>query len=87
MLFYNYYHRPFKAVTLRGSSKSADVYPGAVPAVLSVILYGGLVSSRRRAESGGNAGEFLAQAGNGKSYTHLYFIFINIQFYLLFRSC
>lgn len=85
VLFYNYYHRPFKGRDLGRFFKNRLMYI-LVPYVLFSVLFFTVAWYHRGGESDLAAmlESFGPKLATGKSYTHLYFIFINIQFYLLF---
>lgn len=85
VLYYNYYHRPFRGKDLARFYRNRLMYI-LVPYVVFSVLYftvswyhrGGVTDIAAMLDS------FWPKLAIGKSYTHLYFIFINIQFYLLF---
>lgn len=85
VLFYNYYHRPFKGRDLGRFFKNRLMYI-LVPYVLFSVLFFTVAWYHRGGESDLAAmlESFWPKLATGKSYTHLYFIFINIQFYVLF---
>lgn len=85
VLFYNYYHRPFKGRDLARFFKNRLMYI-LVPYLLFSVLFFTVAWYHRGGESNLAAmlESFWPKLATGKSYTHLYFIFINIQFYLLF---
>ena len=85
MLFYNYYHRPFKGRDLARFFKNRLMYI-LVPYLLFSVLFFTVAWYHRGGEPNLAAmlQSFWPKLATGKSYTHLYFIFINIQFYLLF---
>jgi probable poly-beta-1,6-N-acetyl-D-glucosamine export protein len=85
VLFYNYYHRPFKGRDLARFFKNRLMYI-LVPYLLFSVLFFTVAWYHRGGEPDLAAmlESFWPKLATGKSYTHLYFIFINIQFYLLF---
>lgn len=85
VLFYNYYHRPFKGRDLARFFKNRLMYI-LVPYLLFSVLFFTVAWYHRGGEPNLAAmlQSFWPKLATGKSYTHLYFIFINIQFYLLF---
>lgn len=85
VLFYNYYHRPFKGSDLARFFKNRLMYI-LVPYLLFSVLFFTVAWYHRGGESNLAAmlESFWPKLAMGKSYTHLYFIFINIQFYVLF---
>lgn len=85
MLFYNYYHRPFGRRDLIRFYKNRLMYI-LVPYLLFSVLFFTVAWYHRGGETDLAAmlGSFWPKLATGKAYTHLYFIFINIQFYMLF---
>ncbi|WP_054954943.1 acyltransferase [Paenibacillus dakarensis] len=85
VLFYSYYARPFNAKLFSNFYKKRLKYI-LVPYVLFSLLYflmvqltnQGDLSLREMIES------FVVKLFTGKAYTHLYFIFISVQFYIIF---
>ncbi|HAF99255.1 acyltransferase [Paenibacillus sp. FSL K6-1566] len=85
VLFYNYYHRPFRGKDLARFYRNRLMYILVPYFIFSVLFFtvawyhrGGVTDVSAMLDS------FWPKLATGKSYTHLYFIFINIQFYLLF---
>lgn len=85
VLFYNYYHRPFRGRDLARFFKNRLMYI-LVPYLLFSVIFFTVAWYHRGGEPNLAAmlESFWPKLATGKSYTHLYFIFINIQFYLLF---
>lgn len=85
VLFYNYYLRPFKGRDLARFFKNRLMYI-LVPYLLFSVLFFTVAWYHRGGEPDLAAmlESFWPKLATGKSYTHLYFIFINIQFYVLF---
>lgn len=86
MLFYNYYGRPVTR-SLIGHFYRRRLKYILLPYLLASIgyytltLYVNGVLMQQPAE---NLSSFLAALFSGSAYAHLYFVFISIQFYLLF---
>ena len=84
VLFYNYYEKPLTKQRIRKFYRNRLLYV-LVPYVLFSALYGGLVwwyqghEIRVAALTG-----FVRQLATGSAYMHLYFVFISLQFYVLF---
>ncbi|WP_164779723.1 acyltransferase [Paenibacillus kobensis] len=85
VLFYNYYDKPLTRRTLGHFYRKRLVYV-IVPYVLFSIIY--YVLYHYAYEPGLPAAEtihdFFVRLATGRAYTHLYFVFIIAQFYLLF---
>ncbi len=86
VLFYNYYGRP---VTRRlvGNFYGRRLKYILLPYLLASIGYYALtlyVNGRLTQHPGENLSSFIGALFSGSAYAHLYFVFISIQFYLLF---
>lgn len=66
VLFYNYYHRPFKGRDLARFFKNRLMYILVPYLLFSVLFFTVAWYHRGGVKSGGNAGELLAQAGDGE---------------------
>lgn len=85
VLFYNYYERPLTKELITGFYKKRMLYI-IIPYVVFSIFYFGLLHvihypDRSLADT---IESFVRKLLTGKAYTHLYFVFISIQFYILF---
>lgn len=85
VLFYNYYSRPFDRTLVTSFYRKRLLYI-LLPYLLFSIFYFILQQvtyypDRTLSET---VDKFVIQILTGKAYTHLYFVFINVQFYLLF---
>ncbi|GGH14454.1 acyltransferase [Paenibacillus segetis] len=84
VLFYNYSDRPLNRELIVGFYKKRLLYI-LLPYFLFSLFYFSLTQviagSTLNAEMISN---FINKLLTGKAYTHLYFVFINVQFYLLF---
>jgi len=87
VLFYSYYSRPLDKALI-GNFYKKRLKNILVPYVFFSIFYFLLMHYNyypdRSLED--SIRKFFVQLFTGKAYTHLYFIFINIQFYVLFPS-
>lgn len=85
VLFYNYYTRPLDKKLVTNFYKKRFVYillPYFLLSVLYfVVLHNMFYQGRPFDES---LITFIEKLFTGKAYTHLYFVFINMQFYLIF---
>ncbi|PYE44254.1 acyltransferase [Paenibacillus barcinonensis] len=85
VLFYNYYTRPLDKKLVSNFYKKRFVYI-LLPYFLFSILY--FVVLHNMYYQGRPFDEslitFIEKLFTGKAYTHLYFVFINMQFYLIF---
>ncbi|WP_168121351.1 FAD-dependent oxidoreductase [Paenibacillus sp. HB172176] len=85
VLFYSYYNRPLDRKLVTGFYKKRLLYI-IIPYVLFSIIY--FVRVRLAVHlpvfSMDSLHDFLDDLWQGKAYSHLYFIFISIQFYLMF---
>ncbi|MFD1956489.1 acyltransferase [Paenibacillus thailandensis] len=85
VLFYNYYSRPLDRSLIGGFYKKRLLYI-IIPYLLFSLVY--FVNYRIHSSTALSAGETLRQlwqdVATGTANTHLYFVFISIQFYLLF---
>lgn len=86
VLFYNYFGRPVNGRLISRFYSKRLLYIVIPYLVASVCYY--IVSQAVNGNLGQPAGWHLAKLGRGlatgTAYTHLYFVFINVQFYLLF---
>ncbi|WP_342563781.1 acyltransferase [Paenibacillus sp. FSL R7-0345] len=86
VLFYNYYGRPVTK-SLIGSFYRRRLKYILLPYLLASIGYYVLtlyVNGVLMQQPGENLSSFLGALFSGSAYAHLYFVFISIQFYLLF---
>lgn len=84
VLFYNYYEKPLTKQRIRKFYRNRLLYI-LVPYALFSVLYYVLVWWQRGHEvSLAMLGDFARRLATGSAYTHLYFVFISIQFYVLF---
>lgn len=86
VLFYSYYHRPITAKLIGNFYKKRFLYI-IVPYILFSIAYFFINSYQHLVPyltSSEMVNEFLFQLSQGKAAAHLYFVFISIQFYVLF---
>lgn len=85
VLFYSYYEKPFNRQVISGFYKKRFLYI-IVPYIIFSIIYFALRQHYYGAEQpfAVTLQDFLTKLATGKAYTHLYFVFINMQFYLLF---
>ncbi|GGG11408.1 acyltransferase [Paenibacillus abyssi] len=85
VLFYNYYHRPFSKETIIRFYKNRLLYI-LVPYVMFSGIYFTLknYSSMLVDAKSYTLNRFLDQLMWGDAHDHLYFVFISIQFYLMF---
>ena len=85
VLFYNYYDRPTTKKLIGGFYKKRLLYI-IIPYTLFSVFY--FAMSHYLHYQGRPFGEtmesFVQKLLTGKAYTHLYFVFISIQFYVLF---
>ncbi|XMB26877.1 acyltransferase [Paenibacillus sp. BR2-3] len=86
VLFYNYYGRPVTRSLIGNFYRRRLIYI-LLPYLLASIGYYGLTVSINQTwgrSPGEHLYSFLAALFTGNAYTHLYFVFISIQFYVLF---
>lgn len=86
VLFYSYYSRPLDSKLIAGFYKKRLLYI-IVPYVVFSIIYFVLVKHeilKQPLLTMDSLEEFWEKLKVGKAYSHLYFIYISIQFYLLF---
>ncbi|WP_162463111.1 acyltransferase [Paenibacillus psychroresistens] len=89
VLFYRYYEKPISGKLLMSFYKRRLLYIG-IPYVIFSILYYVIQMYYSYGETwhqfvqAASVIGFLKMLALGKSFYHLYFVFINIQFYLLF---
>ncbi|MEK3734406.1 MULTISPECIES: acyltransferase [Paenibacillus] len=85
VLFYNYYSEPITLKRISGFYKKRLLYIIVPYTVFSVFYFGLLHYLHYQGRPLGETMEsFFTKLLTGKAYTHLYFVFISIQFYLLF---
>ncbi|MBH5318891.1 acyltransferase [Paenibacillus sp. GSMTC-2017] len=85
VLFHNYFHKPLSKKTLTSFYRKRLIYIVIPFAVFSTIYYVAVAVTREKGELPANLfTDFIIKLTTGTAYTHLYFIFISIQFYLLF---
>ncbi|MFF2484726.1 acyltransferase [Paenibacillus sp. NPDC058071] len=85
VLFYNYYSRPLDKKLIGGFYKKRLLYI-IVPYLFFSVLYFVTLHymyypTRSLADT---VDSFISKVTTGKAYTHLYFVYISIQFYVLF---
>lgn len=85
VLFYNYYDRPLDKHLVAGFYKKRMLYV-LVPYLVFSAVYFSLqhVYGTPGRPLGETLETFAVRLLTGKAYTHLYFVFVNVQFYLLF---
>lgn len=86
VLFYNYYGRPVTRSLIINFYRRRLKYI-LLPYLLASMGYYALtlyVNGRLMQSLGGNLLSFSRALFSGSAYAHLYFVFISIQFYLLF---
>ncbi|MHA6533788.1 acyltransferase [Paenibacillus sp. BAC0078] len=86
VLFYNYYSRPVTR-SLIGSFYRRRLKYILLPYLLASIGYYGLTlyaNGQLTLHPGENLSSFMGALFSGSAYAHLYFVYISIQFYLLF---
>lgn len=85
VLFYSYYARPLNGKLLAGFYKKRLLYILVPYIVFSAIYFAYLKDlTGMPLWSLESLSEFLSKLMMGEVYSHLYFVFISIQFYLLF---
>ncbi|WP_214627240.1 acyltransferase [Paenibacillus agaridevorans] len=85
VLFYSYYSRPLNGKLIAGFYKKRLLYI-LIPYVVFSAIYFAYVKDLTGVPiwSLESLGEFMSKLLMGEVYAHLYFVFISIQFYLLF---
>ncbi|KOP64651.1 acyltransferase [Bacillus sp. FJAT-18019] len=85
VLFYNYYDRPMTKKLIGGFYKKRLLYI-IIPYTLFSVFYFTLLHFLyyQGRPFGDTMVSFVQKLLTGKAYTHLYFVFISIQFYVLF---
>jgi peptidoglycan/LPS O-acetylase OafA/YrhL len=85
VLFYSYFPRPLDRRLVAGFYKKRLLYI-VIPYVVFSAIYFLMVCqiSHEPVLSGDSLHRFLIQLLTGKAFAHLYFVILNIQFYLLF---
>ncbi|MUT67748.1 acyltransferase [Paenibacillus sp. NEAU-GSW1] len=85
VLFYNYYSRPLTKELVGGFYKKRLLYI-IVPYVVFSIFYFAIlhVTHYQGRSLPDTLASFWDKLLHGKAYTHLYFVYISIQFYLMF---
>ncbi|MGG3283207.1 acyltransferase [Paenibacillus solani] len=85
VLFYNYYDRPMTKKLIGGFYKKRLLYI-IIPYTLFSVFYFTLLHFLyyQGRPFGDTVESFVQKLLTGKAYTHLYFVFISIQFYVLF---
>ncbi|WP_147802774.1 acyltransferase [Alkalicoccus halolimnae] len=85
VIFYNYYRRPIDSHLIKGFYKKRLLYILVPYTLVSLGYYWfKVVVYNTDPAFSVFAGEFTVQLLTGKAHPHLYFVFISIQFYLLF---
>ncbi|UNK21210.1 acyltransferase [Paenibacillus sp. N3/727] len=85
VLFYNYYERPLTKELIGGFFKKRMLFI-IIPYIVFSALYFGLLHMLHYQDRSlqDTVESFIGKLLTGKAYTHLYFVFISIQFYVLF---
>lgn len=85
VLFYNYYSRPLDRKLIGSFYKKRALYI-IIPYLVFSILYFTILhfTYYRSRTLEATLDSFVTKVLTGNAYTHLYFVFISIQFYLLF---
>ncbi|WP_411342451.1 acyltransferase [Paenibacillus sp. WLX1005] len=85
VLFYNYMDRPLDRKMVSSFYKRRLLYI-VIPYVLFSLFYFGLQQYLNGSQLSLHemTANFIDKLLTGKAYTHLYFVFINMQFYILF---
>lgn len=88
VLFYNYFSRPLDSKLIGNFYKKRLKYI-IIPYCLFSVFYFVILhfTHYRDRALDETLIKFFTQLATGKAYTHLYFVFISIQFYLLFPIC
>ncbi|MDQ6419463.1 acyltransferase [Paenibacillus sp. LHD-117] len=85
VLFLRYQDRPFARETFVSFYRKRLIHIIIPYTVFSTIYYIAVAVTRTEAERPTNfALDYLGKLATGTAYSHLYFVFISIQFYLLF---
>lgn len=88
VLFYSYYHRPLDKKLIKSFYLNRLKFVFLPYLIFSVFYYfiAGFPFQQLNSSAGfaGVVSDFLKKLATGKAYDHLYFIFVNFQFYLLF---
>ncbi|GKU78157.1 acyltransferase [Paenibacillus sp. L3-i20] len=85
VLFLSYFHKPINKSTLISFYRRRLVYIIIPFLVFSTIYYGAVALTREDGQLPPNLFiDYAIKLLTGTSYSHLYFVFISIQFYLLF---
>jgi len=85
VLFYNYYARPFTAKLVTNFYKRRMLYIIVPYIVFSLFYYFlRLYQSGAIPPVGDMISDIASRLLHGNAYTHLYFVFISVQFYLMF---
>lgn len=85
VLFYNYYTRPLDKQLVTGFYKKRLLYI-LIPYFMFSLFYFGILHVTHYPDRSfvDTITSFTEKLLTGKAYTHLYFVFINMQFYILF---
>lgn len=87
VLFLNYYSRSLSKETLLSFYRKRLVHIIIPYLVFSTIYYTAVAVTRDKSELPANwLSNFALQLSTGTAYSHLYFVFVSIQFYLLFPA-
>ncbi|QKS72401.1 acyltransferase [Paenalkalicoccus suaedae] len=85
VLFYNYYHRPLTKKLVKNFYVRRLLYILIPYIIFSTIYFALNAYTNNSADSiRYMAGELLNDIMTGNAWTHLYFVFISVQFFLLF---
>ncbi|CAM3010217.1 acyltransferase [Paenibacillus sediminis] len=86
VLFYNYYERPFtsRLITMFYHKRWLYILLPYALASLIYFLLATYVNGLTHSSLAEHLTRFLFALGTGTAYTHLYFVFISAQFYILF---
>jgi peptidoglycan/LPS O-acetylase OafA/YrhL len=92
VLFYRYYEQPVNRKLLLSFYQRRLLFIGVPYVIFSLIyyviqMYYSYGESWQTFFQTASVGEFLKNLALGESFYHLYFVFISIQFYLLFPFC
>ncbi|MGM0805779.1 MAG: acyltransferase [Bacillota bacterium] len=84
VLFFNYYHKPLTKERITSFYKKRLLFIIIPYFIFSFLYFAMTASVQGYASTGEMAKAFMMDFLTGKAYTHLYFVFISIQLYVLF---
>ncbi|MEX1031613.1 MAG: acyltransferase family protein [Paenibacillaceae bacterium] len=84
VMFYSYYDRDLTRATLLAFYKKRLLYIVLPYVVISTIYFAMKLTLNAHMTFGTGLKQYVYQLLTGGAYTHLYFVFLIIQFYLLF---